>query len=448
MKDILLRQNCVDKLLYIIILLLIARPISSSSTDSNQYSFRVNIKREESVISEMDFIHKYTKKRIDLSVVTDNKEGVKTKMVKEKNPIFEQYLYDFKSVQFVGQVAVGSKKQVMKIIFDSGSSILWFSAPKDPYAFNKKTFKCDEFYSSTCKKSEKGPEIGPKTMIYGSGAILGETVYDDIWIPNIPFDSELPVDANQEKLERTGQYLTIHKKVLQYVPITNQNSNTKWGHIESQPFLLVTKSPGMEIVKADGVLGLGPKDGFIESILTTMKKQGVIKKQLFSFFFSVDEKIKPSEFILGDYDRDFVKNSKYPMNWISILPNSEHWTTKFDAMMIGNNAIVSSNNKIILDSGSSWILLFTYDFNMYKILAERVGISCNLSSGTLICGKTVRYQDWSINDLPSLSFVMNKNKYSININLLVGQCINKTVEGDLIKYCMLKVKFMNVGFRI
>lgn len=113
---------------------------------------------------------------------------------KEKE-IYEQYLYDFQTVQFIGQVAIGSNKQVMKVIFDSGSSILWFSNSKDPYASDKKSFECSTS-SQTCVNDKTF--VNPKIVIYGSGKIEGKKVIDSIWVPGIQQDNK-----SFQKLEKS-----------------------------------------------------------------------------------------------------------------------------------------------------------------------------------------------------------------------------------------------------
>merc|ERR1712224_310380 len=97
----------------------------------------------------------------------------------QKDQLFQQYLENFRSVQFVGQVAVGSKKQVMKVIFDTGSSVLWFTNSEDPYASKKLHYDCNNAeITTTCKKSQDYSKL--QFIQYGSGAVQGRKVSDTL----------------------------------------------------------------------------------------------------------------------------------------------------------------------------------------------------------------------------------------------------------------------------
>lgn len=73
----------------------------------------------------------------------------------------------------------------------------------------------------------------------------------------------------------------------------------------------------MDKVQADGVLGVGPGDDpDFQSVLTNLKDQKVIDKQIFSFYYSQDENnaSNPSQFTLGGYDEErynFIKIYSY-----------------------------------------------------------------------------------------------------------------------------------------
>merc|ERR1712226_1751693 len=78
------------------------------------------------------------------------------KPVKANPQVFTEDIWDFQGIQFVAELALGSNKQVMKFIPDTGSSAVWFFSDKDPKSErppHAKTFACRE--SDTCQNSNK-----------------------------------------------------------------------------------------------------------------------------------------------------------------------------------------------------------------------------------------------------------------------------------------------------
>ena len=257
-----------------------------------------------------------------------------------KTSSFEQYLFDFREIQFVGQIAMGSKRLVRKVIFDSGSSILWVSNSKDSYASKKRTFDCDKD-STTCKRMNSGS----KSVMYGSGSIDGTPVRDDIFIPQVSAqNSTFPNFKTEQLKETSGNYMEFSDPAL------------SWGHIKQQEFDSVYNSPGMEIVQADGVLGMGPNDDpDIKSVMTSMFEQKIIDKQQFAFFYSIDEKSSPSSFTFGGYDKSVVAKSGESINWIPRV-GDVHWTSPLEDLRIGRAKSNPGGTGVLFDSGSSWII--------------------------------------------------------------------------------------------
>ena len=330
---------------------------------------------------------------------------------------FTQYLYNFKEVQFIGQIALGSKKKIFKVIFDSGSSALWVTTPKDMFAKGKLHYSCDKKESTTCKKGN----FAKKFIGYGSGKIYGNIVTEDIWIPNIVTKRTKISDEGLRQIK--GEYLS--------------NKANTWGHIKDQDIILVHDSPGMSKVKADGVLGVGPSDkADIKSIFTNLKKQGVIEKEIFSIYLSTDEKKKPSELEIGGYDKVLVEKTGNEIVWAPIL-GKEKWKIALDDVLIDDKSIYAKrsvlsealtmlkqifvfpdfsniNNKVaLIDSGSSWIIITLSDGEKYLEACKKRGVDCKLDGGMIFC---IKDSNW-IDKLPKIEFVIKGKKYPIKNDL-------------------------------
>jgi hypothetical protein len=355
----------------------------------------------------------------------------KTKLVPRVSS-FRQYLFDFKEIQFVGQIAMGSKRLIRKVIFDSGSSILWVSNSRDSHASKKRTFDCGTS-STTCKPLNRGK----KSVEYGSGSIDGDPVSDDIYIPGVSRqNSNLKNFKSEQSKEVEGAYMDFTDPAI------------SWGRIKAQEFDSVYNSPGMSIVQADGVLGMGPNDDpDIKSVMTTMFEQKIIEKQQFAFFYSIDENSKPSSFTFGGYDKSIVAKSGEEINWLPRV-GDVHWTSALERMKIGQASISTGGSEVLFDSGSSWIILFPMDFEVLYAAGMQNSYTCGSQGGMLWCEKDVTDSEFEFEKLPQIEFTFKGKVYVLDYKLLLAQCQVKNQDGRIIRGCLFKIRAMEFGIRV
>jgi hypothetical protein len=360
-----------------------------------------------------------------------NADKPKTKLVPRVSS-FRQYLFDFREIQFVGQIAMGSKRLVRKVIFDSGSSILWVSNSRDSHASKKRTFDCGTS-STTCKSLNRGQ----KSVMYGSGSIDGDPVSDDIYIPGVsPQNSNLRDFKSEQSKEVAGAYMDFTDPAI------------SWGRIKAQEFDSVYNSPGMSIVKADGVLGMGPNDDpDIKSVMSTMFEQKIIEKQQFAFFYSIDESAKPSSFTFGGYDKSIVAKSGEEINWLPRI-GDVHWTCGLEGLKIGQASISTGGSQVLFDSGSSWVILFPMDFEVLYAAGMQDSFTCGSQDGMLWCEKDVTDSEFEFEKLPQIEFTFKGKAYALDYKLLLAECQVKNEGGRIIRGCLFKVRAMEFGIRV
>ena len=327
---------------------------------------------------------------------------------------------------------MGSKRLVRKVIFDSGSSILWVSNSRDTHASKKRTFDCGSS-STTCKPLNRGQ----KSVMYGSGSIDGDPVSDDIYIPGLsPQNSNLRDFKSEQSKETTGAYMDFG------------DPSISWGRVKSQEFDSVYNSPGMSIVQADGVLGMGPNDDpDIKSVMTSMFEQKVIDRQQFAFFYSIDESAKPSSFTFGGYDKEIVAKSGEEINWLPRI-GDVHWTSGLEGMRVGQASISTGGSQVLFDSGSSWIILFPMDFEVIYAAGMQNSYTCGSQDGMLWCEKDVTDSEFEFEKLPQIEFTLKGKAYGLDYKLLLAQCQVKNQSGRIIRGCLFKVRAMKFGIRV
>lgn len=221
-----------------------------------------------------------------------------------------------------------------------------------------------------------------------------------------------------------------------------------WGRVKSQEFDSVYNSPGMSIVQADGVLGMGPNDDpDIKSVMTSMFEQKVIDRQQFAFFYSIDESAKPSSFTFGGYDKEIVAKSGEEINWLPRI-GDVHWTSGLEGMRVGQASISTGGSQVLFDSGSSWIILFPMDFEVIYAAGMQNSYTCGSQDGMLWCEKDVTDSEFEFEKLPQIEFTLKGKAYGLDYKLLLAQCQVKNQSGRIIRGCLFKVRAMKFGIRV
>merc|ERR1712066_1029825 len=144
--------------------------------------------------------------------------------------------------------------------------------------------------------------------------------------------------------------------------------------VKSQPFAEVSKvsfgplNIAFAAGKFDGLLGLGFKSISQYQIPTpfeAMIDQKLIDEPVFAFYLQQDAS-QQGELLFGGIDK-----SHYAGELVDVPLTSEtYWEVSLDAMTFGGDAIISSPQKAIIDSGTS---LLAGPKDAVSALAEKVG---------------------------------------------------------------------------
>lgn len=131
-----------------------------------------------------------------------------------------------------------------------------------------------------------------------------------------------------------------------------------------------TSSADLSGLQSDGVMGMAPKldindagELFVEKLFN----EGIIGKNS----FGVQYKFTPdvSSILLGGFDTSIIANESL-FSWIN-LKSTSHWTVHLKGLKVGNSSISIEASSAILDTGTSFTLFITDDFNkIYSKVTE------------------------------------------------------------------------------
>lgn len=111
---------------------------------------------------------------------------------------------------------------------------------------------------------------------------------------------------------------------------------------------------------SDGIVGLAPtsKGG---SIIESLYDENLIGSKMFSFRMALwSDYSEQSMFTLGGYDPDYFAPNE-TLTW-NPLVNTDYWTVELSSVSINSIDIPLSTNKVIIDTGTSFIVLPQYEF--------------------------------------------------------------------------------------
>lgn len=127
-------------------------------------------------------------------------------------------------------------------------------------------------------------------------------------------------------------------------------------------FLNVYSTSGLAGLRADGILGLAPtnQNTRADLLLDELKKQEVINNRMFSLFIGENE--EPNSITFGDYDLEkYAKSDIYFHN----LSSANYWTLPLTKAKLGEKELKPTVTSLIVDSGTSFLLLPTQDFKEF-----------------------------------------------------------------------------------
>jgi len=278
---------------------------------------------------------------------------------------------DYQNAQFYGPVTIGG--QTFNVIYDTGSSNLWVPGHKCSF------LKCYLHHKYNPKKSPTYKADGREFSVqYGSGPVKGTFDQDTVALGGLT----LP--------------------------------NFTFAEITTVSFGPLNIAFAMG--KFDGILGLGFKSISQYGIPTPFEQMvslNMLDEPVFAFSLPSDSGAT-GELSFGGVDKD-----KYTGDFTYVPLTAEtYWQISMESLKYGDDTMVSSPVKAIVDSGTS---LLTGPKHVVAKMAQKAGAK-------LVMGKEYTIDCAKIESLPTMTFTLGGGKvfilegkdYVLNIN---GQCL-------------------------
>eukprot|EP00347_Sterkiella_histriomuscorum_P000125 403377076 len=248
-------------------------------------------------------------------------------------------LEDFFDVQLFSTLYLGSRQEEKNVIFDTGSAWIWVCSE------NCEACRPQSRYSEGLSKTYRKVSDDPILITYGTGQVIGEQGTEKICLMKNSFCAE------------------------------------------NVSFLTVTDmSPDLSGLRADGILGMSPSKQATQAdlLINELYSQGSIDEKVFSLYIQPEE--KNSKITIGGYDLEsFVKpdqNGVKKIYWHD-LSNTNYWTLGLKKAFYGDHQLQPTVSNVIVDSGTSYMLIPTEDFKQFT----------DIMSDQYICGRQRAYNN-------------------------------------------------------
>lgn len=264
-------------------------------------NFRVDLSKRDSELKDITSI-KYREDVINTVLNGSNPNAIVINDFDEfvrLNANIRVGLTNFRELQYYGPLYLGSHRQKMHFVYDTGSSWLWF--PKKTCAGcptkNGYDFKASSTYNETSQVID---------LYYGKGHVSGHIAYDLVALMSLEVKSV------------------------------------------SVKMLAVEGAEDLEGTQADGILGLSPepKSG-ADSLVKRLAQDGVIDGAEFTVFLGAVDESSYVDF--GKY-----KGNTDNVTWIP-LTDTNYWRVKLNSMSYKKDPINLETTRAVLDTGSSII---------------------------------------------------------------------------------------------
>jgi saccharopepsin len=285
---------------------------------------------------------------------------------------------NFLNAQYFSEITIGTPPQSFKVVLDTGSSNLWVPSSECGSIACYLHTKYDSSSSSTYKKNGTSFEIR-----YGSGSLSGFVSQDHVTIGDL--------------------------------------------NIKDQLFAEATEEPGLAFAfgRFDGILGLGYDSISVNRIVPpfySMIDQGLLDEPVFAFYLgNADDEGDESEAVFGG-----VNENHYSGKLIEIpLRRKAYWEVDLDAITFGDATAELDNTGVILDTGTSLIVLPS---TLAELLNKEIGAKKGYNGQyTIECEKR--------DSLPELTFTLSGYNFSITpfdyILEVQGSCISSFTGMDI-----------------
>jgi|GEM_PF-2915710 len=281
---------------------------------------------------------------------------------------------DYMNAQYYGQIEVGTPPQKLNMIFDTGSSNLWVPS-------KNKFLQFHSLYKKEKSSTYKAHDHDKFSIRYGSGAVSGEFVTDDV---------------------KMGPF-TLKDYKFGVADDTSGFGVSYW------------------IAKFDGILGMA-FDSIVQgggpAPFSALVASGQLDEPVFAFYLTGDPS-QPGELVLGGVDSKHYTGDFHTVP----LSSQTYWEVKLDGVKVGTES-VGKAEKVIVDSGTSLLAGPKEDV---KKIAQMVGAT------PLMAGE---YQiDCNMQNAPDITFILGGKEFNLKFEDYIirnqGICLFAMIGMDI-----------------
>ncbi|XP_074585513.1 aspartic proteinase-like [Curcuma longa] len=218
-------------------------------------------------------------------------------------------LKNYMDAQYFGIIGIGSPPQNFTVIFDTGSSNLWVPSSKCYFSLS-----CYFHHKYKAGKSSTYTKDGKSCKItYGSGIISGFFSKDNVLVGEVVAKDQIFIETTREV------------------------------------------GPTFLLAKFDGIVGLGFQEISVENappLWSTMLKQGLIEKEIFSFWLNRNaDDANGGELVFGGVDPNHYKGNH---TYVPVTRKG-YWQFEMGDFLIAGESTgyCSGGCAAIVDSGTS-----------------------------------------------------------------------------------------------
>ncbi|XP_055090396.1 renin [Symphalangus syndactylus] len=268
-------------------------------------------------------------------------------------------LTNYMDTQYYGEIGIGTPPQTFKVVFDTGSSNVWVPSSK-----------CSRLYTAC--------------------------VYHKL------FDA-----SDSSSYKHNGTELTLHYSTGTVSGFLSQDIITVGGITVTQMFGEVTEMPALPFMLAefDGVVGMGFIEqaiGRVTPIFDNIISQGVLKEDVFSFYYNRDSENSQSlggQIVLGGSDPQHYEGNFHYINLIK----TGVWQIQMKGVSVGSSTLLCEDGCLALvDTGASYISGST---SSIEKLMEALGAKKRLFDYVVKCNEGPT--------LPDISFHLGGKEYTL-----------------------------------
>uniref|UniRef100_A0A2K5JGP1 renin n=1 Tax=Colobus angolensis palliatus TaxID=336983 RepID=A0A2K5JGP1_COLAP len=218
-------------------------------------------------------------------------------------------LTNYMDTQYYGEIGIGTPPQTFKVVFDTGSSNVWVPSSK-----------CSRLYTAC--------------------------VYHKL------FDA-----SDSSSYKHNGTELTLRYSTGTVSGFLSQDIITVGGITVTQMFGEVTEMPALPFMLAefDGVVGMGFIEqaiGRVTPIFDNILSQGVLKEDVFSFYYNRNSQSLGGQIVLGGSDPQHYEGNFHYINLIK----TGVWQIQMKGVSVGSSTLLCEDGCLALvDTGASYI---------------------------------------------------------------------------------------------